>query len=124
MRIVALLLLATTSLVGAEVIGWRCWYNSVRDGGCETTTVYQSVEHTWNDLPPVGFQVMMIYYDNGHRRIVQGTDFYWRCTTRPDGICHGQKDPGGDRRLGLTISDEEFNRIHAEAWAARAAPVE
>ena len=109
----------------AAVIGWRCWNNETPGGVQETTVIFDSSSHSWDDLPATGWQVMMLYYDdNSDRRILYSNDFYWQCRSEehPDGFCQGMADPTGSRKLGVTISDEEFARILAEAWASRTAP--
>ncbi len=130
MRLALIGLLLFVAFLNAQntAVGWRCWYNEVRDGGHNTTQVFTSTDYDWADLPKIGWQVMILYYDNGYRRIISGSDFYWRCSKSADGYCQGQTRPNRisavEIKEGLTISNEEFNRIHAEAWASHTAPSE
>ena len=52
-----------------EVKAWRCWYDD--------NNVYNSKDHQWADLPEDGFQIRILYYENGTKQIQQGMDYYY-----------------------------------------------
>lgn len=52
-----------------KLVGWKIWYS---DG-----STFSSAQGKWEDAPIDDIQILMRYYDNGKREIVQGVDIYF-----------------------------------------------
>lgn len=71
------------------VRGWHAWVA----GGSEFT----SVTNVPADLPLSGMQIIMVYFNDGTRRILAGNDFYFfHDNGSPDGIWGSTDDPRSD----------------------------
>ena len=100
-----------------SVVGWRAWYV---DG-----QVFSSAQTEWCDLPEDGVAIVLLYYRDGGRRIMQAT-WYFRWEG-PQGIVYGQEeiappDPayyaGACVIRGRWTSDENFKAIEDAAMAS------
>lgn len=82
-----------------KVIGWRTWY---ADG-----KKYNSKDMRWNDLPDDGVLVIMLYFDNKTRRIMDGSSWYFRVKDKSGGFIYGENDDSPEenrKRYGESIS--------------------
>lgn len=55
------------------VVAWRVWYDNKKT----TPSEYNSIHHSFNDLPDDGFQAMRLWYADGGSRYISGHDFYF-----------------------------------------------
>ena len=104
---------------GNQVIGWRVWY--------EDSTVYNSKEHHWKDLPNDGLQIVVLYmnkrlkHTKGWCRCMRSSsDYYW--TTLESGLeifCGDESPteryPGAVVKRGKWMPITEFEKIRVEA---------
>jgi len=67
-----------------KVIGWRAWY---ADG-----SKYDSASIVWEDLPGDGVLVIMLYFDNKTRRIMDGSSCYFRARHESGEFIYGEND--------------------------------
>jgi hypothetical protein len=96
-----------------KVIGWRAWYESAE---------YNSADHTFDDLPDDGLQQIQLFYDDGRKRNISGSDYYW-ITDNGEGtiFAQGQTPPDPARYpdaviiMGKWTSEENYFRIEVEA---------
>ena len=82
-----------------KVVGWRAWYT---DG-----SKYDSATTRWNDLPDDGVVVIVLYFDNKTRRIMDGSDWYFRAKHESGDFVYGENnDPSEEnkKRYGEDIS--------------------
>ena len=96
------------------VTRWRAWFTQGRvfDG--------ESFED-WQGLPGDGVLSVMLWHEDGTRRMMQGNDFYF---ATPDGV-YGHNDhpqaeterryPGASVKRGMWVTDAEYVRITTEA---------
>lgn len=104
-----------------RVLGWRAYFSGGR--------TYDSVLHTWGELPRSEALVFVVYHPRPYRTVVDGGDWYWldggmvRCSPT-----HEQKGSwvprcGGDSSIaGLWVDDDVFAAVKAEAMAAKECP--
>lgn len=96
---------------------WRAWYTEGRvfDG--------QGFED-WLALPDDGVLTVMLWFEDGTRRVEQGNDQYW---ATPEGIYAHSDDPteeierrypGASVKRGKWTTDAEMQRVAAEAIGA------
>lgn len=105
------------------VRGWHAWY---ADG-----TEYSSTTHTPTQLPQIGFLIMMLYFTDGTRRVIDGNDRYFYLNNgSPDGIFAQTDDPAAEVLArypgchlieGQLVPDDQF-RIAEEAAHRRKEP--
>lgn len=78
----------------------------------------------WRALPDDGVLTVMLWFDDGTRRVEQGNDFYF---ATPDGVYghndHPQEEterryPGASVKRGKWTTDAEMHRVAAEAIEA------
>lgn len=82
-----------------KVIGWRAWY---ADG-----SKYDSAAIQWKDLPDDGVLVIMLYFDNKTRRIMDGSSCYFRTRHESGEFIYGENDDSPEenrKRYGESIS--------------------
>lgn len=104
-------------------IAWKCWY----DNGTTTSSEYNSVDHTLEELPEDGFQAMRLWYADGTGRYISGNDHYF-FANHPAGTIFGQSNdsiqsildryPGVIIKLGKHIPDglmQEINTLMINA---------
>jgi hypothetical protein len=101
-----------------NVIRWRVWYV----GG---DTYDGSTFDAWQQLPGDGVLTIMLWFEDGTRRVEQGNDFYF---ATPDGVFGHNDDPaeeterrypGVSVKRGMWTTDAEMARVAAEAMAAQ-----
>jgi len=74
-----------------KVIGWQAWY---ADG-----SKYDSATTKWTDLPDDGVLIIMLYFDNKTRRIMDGSDWYFRAKHESGEFIYGENnDPPEENR--------------------------
>lgn len=81
-----------------KVIGWRAWY---ADG-----SKYDSVTIEWEDLPNDGVIVVVLYFDNKTRRIMDGSSWYFRARHESGDFIYGENDGSPEenkKRYGESI---------------------
>jgi hypothetical protein len=102
-----------------SIVGWRVVYTEGRE--------YTSREHTWDDLPEVGWVEGCIYRldpdGEVRRELWGGSDWYWtddesgpwyRGTVLESGTSRELPPPGvpaSRLKAGRWVSDEEFVRV-------------
>jgi hypothetical protein len=100
-----------------NVIRWRVWYV----GG---DTYDGSTFDAWQQLPGDGVLTIMLWFEDGTRRVEQGNDFYF---ATPDGVFGHNDDqlevnekryPDALFKRGKWATDDEMNRVAAEAIEA------
>ena len=82
-----------------KVIGWRAWY---ADG-----SKYDSASTRWEGLPDDGVIVVMLYFDNKTRRIMDGSDWYFRAKHESGDFIYGENNDSPEenqKRYGESIS--------------------
>lgn len=90
-----------------RVVKVRVWYPDA---------VYDNPD--WSELPELGLQVVMLYFADGTRRIMQGDDYFFRC-----GDTYGhtsnradlEKYPGAAVVRGMWLPDDIYYGIVDEA---------
>ena len=91
------------------VVGWKAWYTNNR--------FYSSATSTWTILPNFGVLVIMLYFADGTRRVMGGTEYYvWDA----NGFNHKPVMPtAGEvkRAPVLVIPEADFNVIYDTAMA-------
>jgi hypothetical protein len=94
---------------------WRAWYD---DG-----SRYDSDSTAWADLPDDGLQVVVIYFEDGTRRICHGDDWYFEV----DGtIAHNsdsrrdneRRYPNAALKRGRWMADDAYKALVARALEA------
>lgn len=103
---------------GQQVARWRVWYI-----GGDTTEGRSFAE--WQALPDDGVLTVMLWHQDGTRRVEQGNDSYF---ATPDGV-YGHNDetveqiearyPGASVKRGMWTTDAEMARVAAEAIEAQ-----
>lgn len=104
-------------MAAQDVVRWRVWYvgGEVREGKTFTD---------WQTLPDDGVLIVMLYHEDGTRRIEQGNDSYW---ATPEGAYAHSNDPaeeikrryvGASVKRGKWTTDAEMQRVEAEAMGA------
>ena len=100
------------------VARWRVWYvgGRVRNG---------RTFGAWKRLPDDGVLTVMLWFDDGTRRVEQGNDSYF---ATPEGV-FGHNDetaeqiearyPGASVKRGMWTTDAEMHRVAAEAIEAQ-----
>lgn len=82
-----------------KVIGWRAWYAN----GSE----YDSAVTRWEDLPDDGVLVVMLYFDDKTRRIMDSSDWYFRIRHKSGDFIYGENNGSPEenkKRYGESIS--------------------
>lgn len=82
-----------------KVVGWRAWYT---DG-----SKYNSKDTKWKDLPDDGVVVIVLYFDNKTRRIMDGSDWYFRAKHESGDFIYGENNDSPEenkKRYGEDIS--------------------
>lgn len=82
-----------------KVIGWRVWYGD--------DSKYDSKNTRWEDLPDDGVVVVMLYFDNKTRRIMDGSDWYFRAKHKSGDFIYGENSDSPEenrKRYGKGIS--------------------
>ena len=82
-----------------KVIGWRVWY---ADG-----SKYDSASTRWENLPGDGVLVIMLYFDNKTRRIMDGSDWFFRVRHESGEFIYGENNDSleeNQKRYGESIS--------------------
>ena len=82
-----------------KVIGWRAWYAD--------DSKYNSKDTKWNDLPDDGVIVIVLYFDNKTRRIMDGSDWYFRARHKSGDFIYGENNDSPEenkKRYGENIS--------------------
>lgn len=108
-----------------KVIGWRGWY---ADG-----SKYDSGTTKWRDLPADGVLVIMLYFDNKTRRIMDGSSWYFRAKHKSGEFIYGENDDSPEenrKRYGKSISlkrgqwtiEKFMEDCQKEAMAAKECP--
>lgn len=112
-----------------NVIAWRAWW---WDG-----TAYSSEDHRWEGLPEDGWEAFVLYFDKltsggvPYRRIMMGSDYYFRADTEIGPIYGESHDPpeeierrfpGASIKRGKWTSEAVMDRIREEANAAQKPP--
>lgn len=102
-----------------RVIGWRAWYAN--------GSVFDSKTTKWEDLPPLGLQVVMQYLDEpGYRSVVSGADFYFFDATT--GKVRGWKKtlpellaafPLASIKTGTLLSNSAYEAVKTRAFAPK-----
>jgi hypothetical protein len=96
------------------VARWRVWY--VGGGTYDGETF-----NDWCSIPDDGVLTVMLWFDDGTRRVEQGNDFYF---ATPDGVfghnddpleINEQRYPDASFKRGMWTTDEEMERVAAEA---------
>jgi hypothetical protein len=67
------------------VVGWRAWYS---DG-----KVFSSKTTRWHVLPADGVLIIILYYADARRRIMQGADYYFIASGVADAIYGESGEP-------------------------------
>lgn len=103
--------------IATKVIGWRAWYEG---------SVFDSRTTQWEDLPADGVQYVVLYHEDGTRRVMSGNDYYWRWRSDFGMVyAHGDERPSEERYPDATVlrgkwtSDENLKRIEAEAMESQ-----
>lgn len=105
---------------GVIVSGWAAWYadGSVYNGDVNTD---------WSKLPATGIQVVMVYYADGTRRIMQGFDYLFYAPTAQGPIYGGNNTdpasiiavyPGAQVITGTWVNDAFYSMISNQAMAS------
>ena len=106
------------------VAGWRVWV----DDGAGGIARYNSRDHQWSDFPVSTMVVTMLYFDNGTRRVMSGSEYYWRLYDGLVGIDHWKQgdfeptDADAVVKLGKLVADVVFEEALNEAMAMQDAP--
>lgn len=99
------------------VARWRVWY--VGGGTYDGETF-----NDWQQLAADGVLTVMLWFEDGTRRVEQGNDFYF---ATPNGVYghndHPQEEterryPGASVKRGMWTTDAEMQRVAAEAIGA------
>lgn len=75
---------------GENIVAWAAWLDQYQ--------IFLSDRHDWKDVPEIGMQVLMVYYDNGTRQIFKNHDEY---------VLFGFSE----KKLGLMIDFDEYEKI-------------
>lgn len=99
------------------VRGWRAWYADGSEFSSETHNILQ--------LPTTGLQIIMLYFRDGTRRIIESSDrVFWQDNGSDDGIFGQTDDPASDITArypgahiieGSQIDDTSFRSFEAAA---------
>jgi hypothetical protein len=99
------------------VARWRAWFTKGRVFDGRTF-------EDWRALPDDGVLSVMLWFDDGTRRVQQGNDFYF---ATPDGV-FGHNDhppqetieryPGASVKRGMWTTDAEMEQVAKEAIEA------
>jgi len=82
-----------------KVIGWRAWY---ADG-----SKYDSASTNWRGLPEDGVIVVVLYFDDKTRRIMDGSSWYFQAKHESGEFIYGENDDSPEenrKRYGESIS--------------------
>lgn len=79
-----------TIMEGESCVAWVAWL----DGNA----VYFSHKNRWEDIPNIGMQMLMLYYENAKRAVFKNYDEY-------------VLEEGKESKLGLMIPFEEYEEI-------------
>jgi hypothetical protein len=108
--------------IDVRIVGWRAWYTEGRKFDSATTR--------WEDLPPEGALVFMLYQrTRGHRRIMACVSLYWKdgdiyaCDNVADALIP-QSLPEKFIKRGRWTTDQEYLDAYQAAWAHEDAPDE
>lgn len=100
-------------------MNWRVWYS---DGN-----VYSSEAHSWASLPSIGIIIVVAYKETG-KTVYNGGDWYWMENGEIKYISSGEWGTWKEKPIthclscvkqGVGVSDEEFLKIHKEAWNSK-----
>lgn len=108
-----------------RVVAWRAWYTEGR------RFIGHSLEDWDTLLPDDGVLTVMLFFDDGTRRVEQGDDYYWAAPAADGGViyAHGSREsaeeiaeryPGASIKRGKWTTDGEMHRVADEAMAAEA----
>ena len=94
-----------------NVMAWKAWYR----GG----QAYCSTGYDWADLPGEGVVGVVIVFDDGTRRNMTGSDFYWMADILGvPTLCQGLHDdkpaeryPGASIKMGVWTTDDEMRHV-------------
>lgn len=101
------------------VQGWRAWIDNDAGGWRQVN----SRTHAWNTDVGDNVIVIMLYFDDGTRRIMQGADHYARIGDGSVGIVNWFQgtikltDADAVSKLGKLVSDSTFEAVVVEALA-------
>lgn len=75
---------------GDVIVAWAAWLDQYQ--------IFLSDRHAWKDVPEIGMQRLVVYYDNGFRQVFTNYDEYTL---------------GGfsEKKLGLMIDFDEYEKI-------------
>jgi hypothetical protein len=103
--------------MGLGVTRWRVWFVGGHTYDGETF-------NDWASIPDDGVLSVMLWFDDGTRRVMQGNDFYF---ATPGGVYghndHPQQEterryPGASVKRGQWTTDAEMEHIAREAIEA------
>jgi hypothetical protein len=94
---------------------WRAWYTGRR-------VFFGEGLEDWRALPDDGVLTVMLYHEDGTRRVQQGNDFYFAAPSDA-GEVFGHSDdldiegryPGASVKRGMWTTDAEMGRVGREA---------
>lgn len=94
-----------------DMVAWKAWYR----GG----EIFCSPGTEWEDLPDEGVVGVAMRFDNGHYRVMTGSDYYWMVEILGKlTLCQGlhedkpaERYPGASIKVGVWTSDEEMQRV-------------
>lgn len=105
------------------VIGWRVW----TDDGAGRWNIASSRAIAWADVSDLIIQ-LMLYFDDGTRRIMQGAEFYARSGDGSVGVRDWLQGPirqtgeGIVAKAGKLVGDVAFDDSATDAMDSRDAP--
>lgn len=82
---------------GRDLRAWRVYYDQGR--------IYESTNHSWEDLPEWGVQFVLLWYGSGGPEVVMGEDEY---------VLAGEAGEASVK-YGVQLSDSEFWTLHEAA---------